>query len=96
MKETFDNVFEALGFEKEESQSLRIKSQLMLEIQNLVNKRGYSRRELEKKLDVPQPRVSELMTGKIDKFSLEKLVGFIDKIGGLVEVKVKEDRRKAG
>jgi predicted XRE-type DNA-binding protein len=30
---------------------------------------------------VPQPRVSELMTGKVNKFSSDKLIGFLAKVG---------------
>ena len=54
------NVFEDLGFSPEEAAILRMKTQLHIEIMRAIEKQGLTPRQLEKVLDVPQPRVSEL------------------------------------
>ena len=50
----------------------------------IIENKGYDQRALQKILDVPQSRVSELMTGKISKMSAEKLVSYLDKLGGMI------------
>ncbi|MGC1492183.1 MAG: XRE family transcriptional regulator, partial [Candidatus Acidiferrum sp.] len=46
-----------------------------------IKKRGYTQTDLQKRLDESQPRVSDLMTGKISKFSLETLIGYAEALG---------------
>ena len=46
-----------------------------------IKKRGYTQAELQKRLDESQPRVSDLMTGKISKFSLETLIAYAEALG---------------
>jgi predicted XRE-type DNA-binding protein len=83
------NLFEDLGFTAEEASDLKYRAELFLHIRKICEREGYSRRDLEKILDVPQPRVSELMTGKIDRFSADKLLGIIDGLGYVVQFKLK-------
>jgi predicted XRE-type DNA-binding protein len=59
---------------------------LHAEILKVVEKRKLKSRDLEKILDQPQPRISELLTGKISKMSAEKLAGYLSLLG--VEIKV--------
>jgi predicted XRE-type DNA-binding protein len=75
------NVFEQVGFSPEEAASLRMKSELHSQIVKAINKRGYTQAELQKRLDEPQPRVSDLMRGKISKFSLETLITYAEALG---------------
>jgi predicted XRE-type DNA-binding protein len=51
-----------------------------------VKKRKLRPRQLEKILDQPQPRISELLNGKISKMSAEKLAGYLSRLG--VEIKI--------
>ena len=75
------NVFEQIGFSPEEAASLRMKSELHSQIMKAIKKRGYTQAHLQKRLDEPQPRVSDLVTGKIAKFSLETLVTYAEALG---------------
>jgi len=79
-------IFEDFGFSTEESALLRAKAQLHLEIRKRIEKQKLSARDLEKVLDVPQPRVSELLTGKISKMSLDKLTKYLYRLGREVKV----------
>ena len=75
------NVFEQIGFSREEAASLKMKSELHSQIIKTIKKRGYTQAELQKHLNEPQPRVSDLMTGKISKFSLETLITYAEALG---------------
>ena len=80
------NVIDDLGFSPEQAAAIKLRASLHAEIMRLVQKRKLKTRELEKILDQPQPRVSELLNGKISKMSAEKLVGYLSRLG--VEIRV--------
>jgi predicted XRE-type DNA-binding protein len=75
------NVFEQIGFSPEEAATLKMKSELHSQIVKTIKKRGYTQADLQKRLDESQPRVSDLMTGKIAKFSLETLITYAEALG---------------
>jgi predicted XRE-type DNA-binding protein len=75
------NVFEQIGFPPEEAAALKMKSELHSQILKAIKKRGYTQADLQKRLDESQPRVSDLMTGKISKFSLETLIAYAEALG---------------
>ena len=89
---TKGSVFDDLGFSEEESSALKVKAQLYQKLLKLIERRKYTPRTLEKLLDQPQPRVSELLSGKVSKMSIEKLLSYLDKLGGQVNVEVKFKR----
>ena len=68
------NVFDDLGFSSEEAATLQIKSRLHSKI--IQQAQNYSQGQLQKILNESQPRVSDLLTGKITKFSLDKLMQY--------------------
>lgn len=76
-----NNVFEQIGFSPEEAASLKMKSELHSQIIKTIKKRGYTQADLQKRLDESQPRISDLMTGKISKFSLETLITYAEALG---------------
>ena len=86
---TEGSVFDDLGLDKVESSALKMKTSLLDAIQGIVAKRGYKQRALEKILDQPQPRVSELLRGKISKLSIERLLDYLQRLGGLPEVHIR-------
>ncbi len=62
------NVFRDLGFSTEEAEHLRIRSDLMIAVQKAIERRGLKQAEAAKILGVRQPRVSDLLRGRIDLF----------------------------
>jgi predicted XRE-type DNA-binding protein len=68
------NVFDDLGFSPEESAALTMKSELHSRIMRCA--KNYSQSQLQEILGETQPRVSDLLRGKIAKFSLDALVGY--------------------
>lgn len=87
-----DNVFRDLGFRPEEAENLRIRSDLMVALSRLIESRGLTQAAAAKLLGVSQPRVSDLVRGKIDKFSVDTLIEMLGAAG--VEVRVTTKRRR--
>jgi predicted XRE-type DNA-binding protein len=75
------NVFEQIGFSREEAAALKMKSELHSQIVKTIKRKGYTQADLQKRLGESQPRVSDLMTGKISKFSLETLITYAEALG---------------
>jgi predicted XRE-type DNA-binding protein len=68
------NVFRDLGFGPEESEHLRVRSDLMTTLQAVIEDRRLTQARAAALLGVSQPRVSDLMRGKIERFSIDTLV----------------------
>lgn len=95
IRESSGNVFEDLGFGPEEAQNLRIRSDLMIEISKLIEARGLTQAAAAKLLGVTQPRISDLVRGKIDRFSVDTLIEMLGHAGAGVSVVITTDRRVA-
>lgn len=87
---TAGNVLDDLGFAPETALELKLKAELHLGILRLIRKHKYSARELETCLEIQQPRVSELMCGKLNTLGIKKLLEYADKLGAYAKVIVKE------
>ena len=81
LRRSSGNVFRDLGFSREEAENLRIRSELMVRLARLIEDRGLTQAEAAKMLGVSQPRVSDLVRGKIDLFSIDMLVLMLAKAG---------------
>lgn len=82
------NVFRDIGFPPEEAENLLLRAQLMSRIRDVA--RATTQREAAKQFGVSQPRLNDLMRGKIGKFSLDALVNMLAHAGMRVELKVKK------
>jgi predicted XRE-type DNA-binding protein len=72
--ESTGNVFADLGFSKEESTLLQLRADLMASLRLTIEARSWTQAQAAATLGIGQPRVSDLMRGKWDKFSLDMLV----------------------
>ena len=84
-----DNIFEALGFEKEEAANLKIRAKLMAELTRYIRDEGLSLRKAGEVFDIAHPRVNDLLQANIDKFTIDYLVNMMAKIGKVVSVNIK-------
>lgn len=86
------NVFADLGFGQEEAKHLLIRSTLMSAVGQLIEERGLTQAAAAKLLGVTQPRISNLVRGRIDLFSIDTLVEMLDRAGVGVEVAISPAR----
>lgn len=82
------NVFADLGFSKEESVLLAMRAELMSRCREAIASEGWTQTEAAAHLGIAQSRVSDLVRGKYDKFSLDMLVTLATRAGRKVSVAV--------
>jgi predicted XRE-type DNA-binding protein len=82
------NVFLDLGFPPEEAALLKMRSDLMGDLREFVRNSKLTQAEAARRLGVSQSRVSDLVRGKWQKFSLEMLITLASRAGHKVEVRV--------
>lgn len=83
------NVFEDLGFDVQESQNLLLRSQTMVALVQWFNASDLTQSEAAKKLGVTQPRLNQLLKGKIEIFSLDALVNMATNAGMRVGLSIR-------
>ncbi len=81
------NVFLDLGFSPEEAAILQMRADLMAKLRKVIKTRKLTQAKAAKILGVSQSRVSDLVTGKWEKFSLEMLITLATRAGLRVTVK---------
>ena len=84
------NVFRDIGFSPEEAQNLHLRSELMTRVEQFVKRSGVTQTAAARALGITQPRLNDLLRGKIDKFSLDALVNMLGHAGMRVELRVKK------
>lgn len=82
------NVFVDLGFSEQEAANLVLRCQLMDVIEKIITGNGWTQREAAKRLSVHQPRVSDLIQGHVDLFSVDMLIEWLDKLGKKISLSV--------
>lgn len=90
------NVFSDLGFCPEESQNLKMRADLMIELGKLIEARRLTQTAAAKLLGVTQPRISDLMRGKIDRFSVDTLIAMLGHAGASISFSITTSRLVAG
>jgi predicted XRE-type DNA-binding protein len=88
------DIFADLAFSPAESRNLRIRSQMMTALRKLIEKENLTQSDAAKRLKVSQPRVSDLIRGKISRFSLDTLVNMLSDAGLEVDFRIKPPSRR--
>lgn len=88
------NVFRDLGFRREEAEHLLVRADLMIEVQKIIASRRLKQKTAAKLLRVSQPRVSDLLRGRIDLFSTDALIDMLTRLGARVRLSVKPGRQR--
>jgi predicted XRE-type DNA-binding protein len=89
------NVFEDLGFSPEEAANLRIRSDLMINICQIIEADGLTQQQAARLFGVTQPRISDLVRGRIELFSIDGLVNMLASAGHRVDITVAFDGTRA-
>jgi predicted XRE-type DNA-binding protein len=89
-KQRFSSVWHAIENTPAEAENMRLRSMLLTELKAHIEKQGLSQVQAAKLLGVTQPRVSDLMRGKIDLFAIDALVNLASVAGLRVEMRFKK------
>lgn len=85
------NVFRDAGYSDEEARNLQFRSYLMVALKKYILNRGWSQKEAAEKLNVSQPRISNLIHGKIDLFSSGMLIEMLENAGFEIYEKIERN-----
>ncbi len=87
-----DNIFEDLGFEGAEAIVLKIKADLMIELEKAIKKGRLSQVKAAKMLGIARPRLNQMMKGRYQGVTIDKMVEMVGRTGRTVTVQVKRRR----
>ncbi len=84
--ESYASVWDALADTPEQAANLRTRAELMQQISAMVKDSGWTQTEAADRCGVTQPRISDLLRGRVSRFSLDALVNIATAIGRRVHV----------
>lgn len=89
-KQKFSSVWDAIEDTPQQAASMKARSALMIELQEYIKTSGMTQRQAADLFGVTQPRISDLVRGKIELFSIESLMDMATAAGMKVEVRLKK------
>jgi len=84
------SVLDELGLDRQRTLELKLKADLHQKLLAFILAKKYTARDLESILHLRQPRVSELMRGKLSTLSVARLLLYADRLGATAEVRLKK------
>jgi len=86
--ERFESVWDAITDTPAEAENMKLRSALMMALKQHIATEGLSQSQAARLFGVTQPRISDLMRGKIDLFGLDTLVNMVATAGMHVEMNI--------
>ncbi|HEY1772941.1 MAG TPA: XRE family transcriptional regulator [Gammaproteobacteria bacterium] len=86
----FHSVWDAIEDSSEEAANMKVRAELMITLQERVKHQHGTQAEKAEKLGLNQPRLNDLLKGRINKFSLDALVNIASKAGLQVDLRVRK------
>ena len=86
--ETYASVWDAVADTPQEAANLRARSELMQKIAEIVKESGWTQMEAAERCGVTQPRINDLLRGRVSRFSLDALVNVATALGRRVRVEI--------
>jgi predicted XRE-type DNA-binding protein len=83
------NIFRDLEFDQEEAANLKVRAMLMAEIEKCIRDQRLTQKQAAERFGVTQPRISDLVRGKIAVFSVDTLIAMATHAGLTVDVRVR-------
>lgn len=84
----YKSVWDAIEDTPEAAENMRLRAALMMALEENIRRKGWTQAEAARRLGVTQPRVSDLVRGKVDLFSLDALVNMAVASGLQVDLRV--------
>ena len=88
MTENFKSAFDAIADSPEDALNMKLRASMVREIRAKLAAKGWTQTRAAAELGISQPRVSDLLNGKLSRFSLDALVTILAKLGSNVELRV--------
>ena len=88
MSRRFRSVWDAIEDVPAVAENMKLRSALMIALADHIGRRGWTQREAARRLGVTQPRVSDLMRGRIGLFGLDTLVNMATAAGLHLELRI--------
>jgi len=89
-KQRFASVWDAIEDTPEEAENMKLRSALMTALKHHIDHAGLSQAEAARVMGVTQPRISDLVRGKINLFGLDALVNMATAAGLRIEMRIRE------
>jgi predicted XRE-type DNA-binding protein len=89
-KQRFQSVWDAIEDTPQQAASMRARSELVIQLTVVIKKRGMTQTEAAALFGVTQPRISDLVRGKVELFSLDALVDMAAAAGLAPHIKIKK------
>lgn len=89
-EKTFASVWDAIEETAADAENMKLRSTLMMALEQHIRSKRWTQAEAARRLGVTQPRISDLLRGKIDLFSLDTLVNMLGAAGLQVEISVRD------
>ena len=87
-KNRFNSVWDAIEDTPAKAENMKLRAHLMHSLRQHIERKGLNQSEAAKLLGVTQPRISDLMRGKIDLFAIDTLVNMLASAGLHIEMKI--------
>ena len=84
--QTFDSVWDAIADTPQQAANLRARAELMRQIAAIIKANGWKQAETATRCGVTQPRINDLLRGRVSRFSLDALVNIATALGWRVHV----------
>lgn len=85
----FDSIWDAIESTPGEAENMKLRSELMIALKAHIEAKGWTQTEAAKRMGVTQPRISDLMRGKVQVFALDALVNAASAAGLSVKLDVR-------
>lgn len=79
--QTYKSVFDAISDTPAEAANMRLRAELMQHIESVIKQNNWTQKQAAAQCGITQPRINDLLNGKIDKFSLDALVNINAALG---------------
>jgi predicted XRE-type DNA-binding protein len=84
------NIYKDLGFGDEEAANLLVRGNLILQVRQIIQEKGWNQEQAAKALRVKQPRIAEIMGLKTQCFSVDLLLKYLARLGKRVDMVVRD------
>lgn len=86
--DTYASVWDALADTPEQAANLQARAELMQQIATVVGSSGWTQEEAARRCGVTQPRINDLLRGRVSRFSLDALVNIATALGRRVHIEL--------